>query len=340
MRELLKIRETEAKQENRVESSSRYGIRAKVHEKIDILASELDKTLEKFSRGEPETHEIISLIYIIYDDCCIFFSEYKHALERLDELEKKYPGKIDEACKSARQINPAEELRLYAKEFEKSSPEIHASQQKLLGSKGRSTDREADQYTDLLSLSDDDIKNKTILDIGTGKGNFVNYAVEKEAELSIGIDPVSYSEAPNKLPDNSNGVVLPAKWDSLPSQNEKFDRVVSLFAFPMWVKSWDELEKGLREIIRVTKKGGIIKLMPAAPVQEKKDVNKKTLALWKQSNLDTQYMLDCIHRREYEEILIRLADEIELELEGPKADMMNTSRVTFFNLKLKKKERA
>lgn len=110
-----------------------------------------------------------------------------------------------------------------------------------------------------------------------------------------------------------------------------------MFAFPHWVHDWKEMEIALREIIRVVRKGGTINLFPGAPILEKKDMDPSTFKKWEKDNLDIPFLLDCIHQKEYENVLLRFADQVEVTFGEPRADFEQTSQVEYYPITLKKK---
>ncbi len=325
--------------ENHPEEASRKELRSDVHAKIDVLGAELSVALSRYAEGERRERAVNTIVGNIWDmyDLCVLFSEYAHTQESIDNLESAYPNEIDNAFKDSGQDNPVPDFRLYKSFFETPLKEIHRPKKtEYLGSKGRQTERSAEEYMDLLDLKKEDINGQQILDIGAGEGNFVKWAVKNGARKVTGIEPLQKAHSDSELQEVT-AEIKSADWKSLPFPDENFDRVVSVFAFPLWVHDWEEMETALREIIRVTKKGGTIHFSPGAPVLEKSDVSTSIFKKWQREHLDIAHLLDCIHQKEYEKVLLKFADHVKVTLGKPSADFGHTSKVEYYPLVLGKK---
>lgn len=327
--------------ENRSEKTFDFEkeVRGDVHERIEKLGVELKEALSRYASGERKEREIDKIVGNIWNmyDICVLFSEYRHTQDVIDNLESVYPDDIGNAFKDSMQDNPVSNFRLYKSFFETPLERINKPRkEEYLGSKGRQTGRSAEEYMDLLDLKKEDIIGQQILDIGAGEGNFAKWAVKNGARKVVGIEPSQKADGDKERQDTTVEI-LSADWKNLPLPDYNFDRVVSVFAFPLWAHDWKEIGTALREIIRVTKKGGTIHLSPGAPVLEKGDVNASTFRKWKKEHLDIAHLLDCIHRKEYEEMLLKFTDQVNVTLGKPSADFGNTSQVEYYPLVLKKK---
>lgn len=132
----------------------------------------------------------------------------------------------------------------------------------------------------------DYVRNKTILDVGSGYGNLarelflansnsivysLNPTLNKPGfkqrmrynfELQNGLNPIKDKdliESANKFHDK---YALPAKWNKIPLPNESVDLAVSLFAFPFYAETASEIKKAVTEILRTVRPKGEIWLYP------------------------------------------------------------------------------
>jgi len=137
-------------------------------------------------------------------------------------------------------------------------------------------------YPDILGFSTSQelleyLKGKTVLDLGSGFNQFRRDIIEKHPDFPINIISVeprlaipAFREISNpdhvadKTTNSVKGGSVAANWENLPFTDNSFDRVLSVFAFPYWVKNgeWGQIQKGCDEIIRITKSGGEIRLAP------------------------------------------------------------------------------
>ena len=134
------------------------------------------------------------------------------------------------------------------------------------------TDRGLKDYLRHLEISIDQLKDRTVLDIGSGKeGKFAREASKAGINV-VSINPeLAISK---KLRTSINNrvkrflglikekppVAVAAKDTGLPFPDEKFDVVISLFSVPHYLSNTDNFAVGLKEMMRVTKKGGSIYL--------------------------------------------------------------------------------
>lgn len=110
-------------------------------------------------------------------------------------------------------------------------------------------------YNNLFGFSDNELKGKSILDIGAGDCGFAKEAA-KVARRVIRLDP-KYSDTP---PEYRNGAITGIVQD-LPFQNNIFDETVASISL-YWIKTG--LDDALLEMIRVTKPEGKVRIFPAA----------------------------------------------------------------------------
>lgn len=102
-------------------------------------------------------------------------------------------------------------------------------------------------------------KPKNILDIATGTGDLaINMALKTAAEKITGLDispgmlEVGKQKVASKKLSNKIDMVI-GDSESLPFEDNSFDAITVAFG----VRNFEDLEKGLSEIYRVLKKGGI-----------------------------------------------------------------------------------
>lgn len=104
-----------------------------------------------------------------------------------------------------------------------------------------------------------EIKPKNILDVASGTGDLAIMAAQKtKAEKIIGVD-ISEGmlevgiEKINNLGLKNRILMQLADSENLPFENETFDAITVAFG----VRNFENLDKGLKEIQRVLKKGGV-----------------------------------------------------------------------------------
>jgi ubiquinone/menaquinone biosynthesis C-methylase UbiE len=107
-----------------------------------------------------------------------------------------------------------------------------------------------DYYLKDFPLTEEDLQ-KPLLDVGTGKGEFIQYLREvlgnKEA---IGIEKQEW-----KLSQEKEGLIVGDGFD-IPFDNESFDIVIAHNYLPMFVGNPSKMQDAILELLRVTKKGG------------------------------------------------------------------------------------
>ncbi|MBI2035793.1 MAG: class I SAM-dependent methyltransferase [Candidatus Liptonbacteria bacterium] len=141
------------------------------------------------------------------------------------------------------------------------------------------TDRDLSTYLREFRLSVNDLPNKKILDIGSGKQErFSKEASEFGAEV-FSINPaLQKKEARNDVKENITSNVSGKKleWQErsfagrgqeLPFQDDTFDVVTSLYAVPYFIDSEKGRAQALREIIRVLKSDGKAIIAPGIGIE-------------------------------------------------------------------------
>lgn len=123
-----------------------------------------------------------------------------------------------------------------------------------------------------LKLKEDDLRNKQILEIGSGQAYVAEEAKQKGINI-ISFDPVygtkkgrrifqEYSEkqhkyVPIKDPNAVGGVA-----ENLPFADETFDYVLAYSSVPKFSISIERAEDAMDEMVRVLKPGGEIRIFP------------------------------------------------------------------------------
>ena len=106
------------------------------------------------------------------------------------------------------------------------------------------------EYVDYFSLTDTDI-HKTILDVGTGKGDFIKYL-----RTVIGNTSAYGIESDEKvIPKNAEGLIR-ATGLNIPFADETFELVTAKNYMSMFLPQKLGAERALMEILRVLKHGG------------------------------------------------------------------------------------
>lgn len=119
----------------------------------------------------------------------------------------------------------------------------------------RTDHRHFEVYKDLFGFNDNELKNKSILDIGAGDSGFAKEAA-KVAKRIVRLDP-KYSDTP---PEYRNDAIT-GMVQNLPFQDNTFDETVASISL-YWIKTG--LNEALLEMIRVTKPEGKVRIFPAA----------------------------------------------------------------------------
>jgi demethylmenaquinone methyltransferase/2-methoxy-6-polyprenyl-1,4-benzoquinol methylase len=106
------------------------------------------------------------------------------------------------------------------------------------------------------------LQPKTILDVATGTGEFALEALELQPQKIVGIDIADgMLEIGRKKIDakNAGGIIELVHGDSenIPFEQNKFDAVTVAFG----VRNFENLKRGLSEILRVLKPGGMVVIL-------------------------------------------------------------------------------
>ncbi len=132
-----------------------------------------------------------------------------------------------------------------------------------------STERDLPKYLAWLNLTPEDLKDKRILDVGSGVGHFAAEAKDFGAEDVVSLDPgFKLERNREKAKKIGAGTAIAARADALPFRDESFDLILNNFSVPMWSESPEEMEKSFREELRTLQPGGEIRLAPVMVVGE------------------------------------------------------------------------
>lgn len=135
-----------------------------------------------------------------------------------------------------------------------------------------------------LGLRDEDLKNKTILDIGSGSAEFAGL-IEKKPELAarvISLDPKynlenlqkileegeivanmeTIKDTIKKIKENKLQAIAALSEDMSFLKDESMDFIASHFSVPWHCDDPQKLKKRIEESIRILKSGGEIRLYP------------------------------------------------------------------------------
>lgn len=133
------------------------------------------------------------------------------------------------------------------------------------------TERAPESYFSHFDLEPEDLKDKSILDVGSGKHEwFADHMKEYGAEV-YSINPkLRYKWQRDHLNKNNrnHGKAIAARAQEIPFASESFDLVLSHWAIPAYIPNRDGeiiTEDGkiiLQELCRVVKHGGSIRLFP------------------------------------------------------------------------------
>lgn len=123
-------------------------------------------------------------------------------------------------------------------------------------------------YLDYFPLTEEDLK-KSILDVGTGEGYFVQYLRKVLGnQQAFGIEYRAHKVIPSK-----EGVIVGSGL-SLPFADETFEIVTAKNYLPMFVDYEKGREPSLRELLRVVKSGGRI-MADIARLETNEDLEKE-----------------------------------------------------------------
>jgi SAM-dependent methyltransferase len=137
------------------------------------------------------------------------------------------------------------------------------------------TDRGVGEYLRFLNLGREDLEDKKILDIGAGLGKFAEGAAKEnisnkiyslEPFLSIAKEEI-ISGTKEKTDYSAEALKAKEKMvagiaEEMPFKENTFDLVLSLYAMPLYAISKMSVLNFFRNIIKITKNGGEIRLYP------------------------------------------------------------------------------
>lgn len=121
------------------------------------------------------------------------------------------------------------------------------------------TSRGHDTYREIFCHSDKSLCGQTILDVGAGDSNYAMDVQSKGGTL-IRLD-AQYAEYSPYIP-GIYGPAIAGLAQQLPFRDNTFDETISSYCL-LWITR--KLGQTLREMIRVTKYGGNIKVFPVHP---------------------------------------------------------------------------
>ncbi len=152
-----------------------------------------------------------------------------------------------------------EPFKVTAKALEKRRQQFAASQEAAYA-----TTRDAHQISMMLggtvSQIEDEMRRRTVLDIGCGQGRFGEAMARKaKSEMTfVDIDEQMLARISRKA-----GNIVLANAADLPFDDETFDRTLSVYAAISWSETPQDAIRALNEAVRVTEVGGSTFIMPA-----------------------------------------------------------------------------
>ena len=171
------------------------------------------------------------------------------------------------------------------------------------------TDKTLSEYVDLLQIPDEELNNALILDIGSGVHQRFAREVNGQMRSSkvLSIDPnLGLSEKEDILnfePEysiktrrrNSESGTLAADANDIPLKTGSVDRIYALYSLP-WLSINGEEKTFFKEMIRVLKTGGIIRVYPILESQRSEvestiELFPRLKARISQSGKDNAYLL-------------------------------------------------
>lgn len=131
------------------------------------------------------------------------------------------------------------------------------------------TDRPLDSYLLFLHLALEDLKNKKILDLGSGKyQTFARQLKEKCKDVEIICFDISFASKTRRVDKQLSYQqqkqplsLLAGEFIDLPFKDDSFDYVLSLYSLN-YLKNFEACVAALSEILRVVKPGGRVHIFP------------------------------------------------------------------------------
>lgn len=130
------------------------------------------------------------------------------------------------------------------------------------------TSRGLKSYLRGLNLSPEELRDKKILDVGSGSGRFAEEAKKAGIENVYSFDPSLASGAVREK-SGERGVTSKAvagQAEEMPFADESFDLVVNNFSLPMWSESPQAMRQAFAEELRVLRPGGELRLAPVIKI--------------------------------------------------------------------------
>ncbi|MBI2640838.1 MAG: class I SAM-dependent methyltransferase [Candidatus Sungbacteria bacterium] len=133
-------------------------------------------------------------------------------------------------------------------------------------------DRPYEAYEYLLGISQDELQDKTILDLGSGNSEEFEQGIKKMGIRArvFSLNPLlgsNTSEGKRQRALSRKNKVVAGVAQRLPFRSGSFDEIISLHAIPLWSEAAD-YENIFSELDRVLKPGGTIKLFPISPYRK------------------------------------------------------------------------
>lgn len=134
--------------------------------------------------------------------------------------------------------------------------------------------REMESVGRFLGINEGDLKNKKVLDLGSGNASVAQELSLKGIEvhsldlLCKPIETPKHSVGPfvskfgQDAYDKAKAKAVTGQAEYLPYRDESFDTVIALFSIPFYSPDEAHLEQVLKEIVRVLKNGGEARLGP------------------------------------------------------------------------------
>lgn len=117
--------------------------------------------------------------------------------------------------------------------------------------------RNSDYYMQRFRYSREDLKSKTILDVGPGKSDFHKTVADAGGKL-VRVDAFYPKEPPEDKTDVVSGTA-----EMLPFKDSAFDEALSAYCL-----YWTNYPIALKEMVRVVKIAGLVRIVPTLPKRD------------------------------------------------------------------------
>lgn len=104
-----------------------------------------------------------------------------------------------------------------------------------------------------MGITPNSLRGKEVLDIGAGDANFARIAKAKGIHVTS-LEKYPERSFPDELPTDIPYIIGAA--ENMPFDDQSFDTIISLAGPPSWVEHIADIERILREALRVLKPGG------------------------------------------------------------------------------------